>query len=191
MEKGRTIAKMVILIHSLIELEPKVWTSHIRIFLFWMPTLMTSHVPCHALWSTELWCVCILPSPVSLHPIHQIQKLATILKSHTFTFNVTCCNITIIDSHSSATKWKCWWDQFYRLKLRITDLAKGTGHMLHAEPSTCQLPPLDRSGHSAQCLGQGCLEVVIWHKTTVLYIFGMHIESKYGSWWKKKILYYS
>lgn len=37
-------------------------------------------------WEALTYGICV-PSLVSLHPIHQVQKLATILKSHIFVLN--------------------------------------------------------------------------------------------------------
>lgn len=88
----------------------------------------------------------------------------------------------IIPTHDCKCKWEskvinC----FYRLKLRILDLDKSTGHMLHAKPSMSQLLPLARSSHSAQGLHQGCLQVVIWQKQTALYICCVYVWSRVSS----------
>lgn len=52
-------------------------------------------------------------------------------------------------------------EKHYRLKLRILDLDESTDHVPHAEPRICQLLPLIRSDHSAQCLHKCCLKVMI------------------------------
>lgn len=50
----------------------------------------------------------------------------------------------------------------YRLKLRVLNLGKGTGHKLHGEPVVSQLFPLSSSGHPAQSFHKGNLQVVIY-----------------------------